>query len=80
MSSKFSFGKIQFDLAPGREAARVDHDSETPFCLALLGDFSGCASRGLVEPLTLRKPWKIDLDNLDRIMERLEISLPLPDR
>lgn len=78
MASKFSFGKMSVDLAPGH-AARVAPEPESPFCLGVLGDFSGGANRGVLEPLGLRRPWQIDCDNFDQVMARMEVTLRLPD-
>jgi type VI secretion system protein ImpC len=50
------------------------------FRLALLGDFSGRANAGLLETgeaLASRKPQKIDVDNLDKVIARQKISLTL---
>ena len=54
------------------------------FRLALLGDFSGRAARGVLETgekLASRKPLKVDVDNLDAVLARLApaITIPLGD-
>ena len=51
------------------------------FRLAVLGDFAARAHRGEGETgseLGARKGLRVDLDNLDEVMERLEIRLNLP--
>src|SRR5262245_30765696 len=51
------------------------------FRLAVLGDFSGRASSGLLaigEELAKRKPIAVDVDNLDDAVRRLNIKLTLP--
>ena len=51
------------------------------FRLALLGDFSGRASAGVLETggkLSARKPLKVDVDNLDDLLERLDITVSVP--
>ena len=50
------------------------------FRLAVLGDFSGRANAGRLETgeaLARRKPIKVDVDNLDEILARMEIALNL---
>jgi type VI secretion system protein ImpC len=52
-----------------------------PFQLAVLGDFSARANRGRLETgkdLARRKPLRIDVDNIDQIIERLKIKVSLP--
>lgn len=51
------------------------------FRLAILGDFSGRASRGMLETgpgLANRKPIKFDIDNLDSVIGRFSTTLVLP--
>ena len=51
------------------------------FRIAILGDFSGRASRGLLEVgtgLAQRKPIKFDIDNLEGVIERFSTTLVLP--
>lgn len=59
-------------------AAPID---ETPFRIALLGDWSGRASRSLVstgsEPKS-RRFLIVDRDNLDQVMSKLGVKLHLP--
>jgi type VI secretion system ImpC/EvpB family protein/type VI secretion system ImpB/VipA family protein len=52
-----------------------------PFRLAILGDFSGGANKGRLEvgdDLARRKPLRVDVDNIDQVMQRLKITLSLP--
>ena len=52
-------------------------DSDTPFRILLMGDFTGRASRGVSDPsLKGRRPVLVDRDNFDRVMEKLEVELP----
>ena len=51
------------------------------FRLALLGDFSGRANVGRLaigEDLAKRKPIKVDVDNLDDVIARMDLNLSLP--
>ena len=53
----------------------------TKFRLALLGDFSGRANAGKLEigaDLAGRKPNKVDVDNLDTLLEKFALKLDLP--
>lgn len=57
---------------------------DTPFRIALLGDFSGRASRGIVETgraLAARRPIRVDRDNVDEVLGRLtpELHVTLGD-
>ncbi|WP_417689094.1 type VI secretion system contractile sheath small subunit [Roseibium sp.] len=64
-------------------AARPD-DRERPrdkFRIALLGDFSGRASRGelqIGDDLASRKPLKFDIDNFEDVIARFATTLVLP--
>jgi type VI secretion system protein ImpC len=78
MPTQFSFGKIQFDVSLGTAAARTARDAETPFCLAVLGDFSGRSSRRVIEPISQRRLISVDCDNFDSIMAGLSVALRLP--
>jgi type VI secretion system protein ImpC len=52
-------------------------DSDTPFRILLMGDFSGRASRGICDPsLRGRRPVFVDRDNFDSVMEKLGVELP----
>ena len=73
MRYEVSFGSIS--RAPRAASAG------TKFRLALLGDFSGRANAGRLETgaaLAARKPIKVDVDNFDQVIERMQLSLALP--
>jgi type VI secretion system protein ImpC len=74
MATNFSFGNLQFEVGfgPGKMPAR---DPEAPFNLAVLGDFSGRANRGLREPIGQRRVWAVDCDNFEDVMGELEVGL-----
>ena len=72
-----SFGTLSSEQAVGQDVPKP----ETPFRIAVLGDFSGRSNRGLAdssEDVGRRKPRKIDRESLDGVMARLEPSLVLP--
>lgn len=78
MSNRFDFGGVSLrasDEGPGSHPT-----SETPFCIAILGDFSGRASRGIADPKTLgeRRPYLVDRDNFDEVLSKLDVELHLP--
>ena len=49
MANSFSFGKVDLIASLDEAEAPAVPDPETPFRIVLLGDFSGRASRGVVE-------------------------------
>ena len=59
--------------APAREV-----DSDDPFRILVLGDFSGRRNRKLCETLAGRRPTPIDLDNFDDVMAAIKPTLDLP--
>ncbi len=63
-----------------REPAASELSGDSPFCVALLGDFSGRGASGRVEAgraLAARKPVRVDRDNLDEVLARFELALDL---
>lgn len=81
MPTSFSFGDIHLDVTPGESPAKGAPEPETPFRIAVLGDFSGRGSRGIVETgrdLARRRPMLIDRDNFDDVMEKLGVEIHLP--
>ena len=72
MQYEVSFGQL------GRAPRAVGPVAK--FRLALLGDFSGRANAGTVETgvaLAARKPFKVDVDQLDDVLARMKLSLAL---
>jgi type VI secretion system protein ImpC len=77
MSVPYSFGRLSSDQSVGQEIPKP----ETPFRVAVLGDFSGRSNGGLIddsEKLGRRRPRKIDRESLDEVMARLAPALRLP--
>src|SRR6185312_2530762 len=65
---------MDYAVSFGRIGKRDRAAPGPAFRLALLGDFSGRAGAGVVETgsaLAARKPIKVDVDNLDQVVERL---------
>ncbi len=62
-------------------AAPVNAANPTRFRIALMGDFSGRAARGEVEigrDLAARRPIKLDIDTLDKVIKGFAADLILP--
>ena len=76
-----SFGSIQLDVTTGKSPIESPSSNDAPFRIAILGDFSGRTSRGIVETgrgLAQRSPILIDRDNFDEVMEKLDAEIHLP--
>jgi type VI secretion system protein ImpC len=79
--------RIEIDTSLGdAEQARMEAaprpQRDTPFRIAVVGDFSGRASRGVVQTgraLAARPPIRVDRDNVDEVLGRLapEVELTL---
>lgn len=69
---------VGFEVRVGRYPAEARPIPEVPFRIAILGDFSGRANRGLVETgrdLSARTPGRVDRDNLDEMLGLLAPEL-----
>jgi len=79
MAKRFNFGEIK--LTAGEDTSPAIPDPETPFRIALIGDFSGRINRGVCEPKSIanRREILVDRDNFDEALAQLgaEIQLPL---
>ena len=73
-----AFAKVEIET--GERSQPVERpDSETPFRVAILGDFSGRENRAVLDArLQGRKPVLIDRDNFEDVMARLAPELHLP--
>ncbi|MBC7911564.1 MAG: type VI secretion system contractile sheath large subunit [Pyrinomonadaceae bacterium] len=79
MSDAISFGELEVVASMEESPARAE--PETPFRIALLGDWSGRENRKLQTERIAPKqcqPILIDRDNFDEVMSQLEVSLNLP--
>src|SRR5262245_52489131 len=71
MAKSLSFGKIDVAIQATMESSRGEVEPDTQFRIALLGDFSNRANRGLlrsVDELKRLRPILVDRDNFDDIM------------
>jgi len=79
MARPFDFGEV--NLTAGGDDSPATPQSETPFCVAILGDFSGRTSRGVSEPGSIadRRAVLVDRDNFDEVLAKIspEIHLQL---
>jgi type VI secretion system protein ImpC len=78
MSNRFDFGGV--NLRASDQPASARPTSETPFCIAILGDFSGRENRAICEPSTVgeRRVWQVDRDNFDEVLSNLHPELQFP--
>ena len=76
-SSSSDFARVEIDSGEETETFPLrETDSDAPFRIAVLGDFSGRASRGLFDPtLKGRRFIPVDRDNFDEVMERMGAQL-----
>lgn len=68
------------DITAGRDRSTPEPIEPQPFRIALLGDWSGRGSRGIVEPaakIAARQPHRVDRDDLDEVLEDLAPVLSL---
>jgi type VI secretion system protein ImpC len=77
----FDFGGV--NLTAGGESSGARPSPETPFRIAILGDFSGRANRRIFEPNTIakRRTLLVDRDSFDQALARTgaEIQLAIGD-
>ena len=78
MSNRFEFGDV--NLRAGDEGGVARPQSESPLCIAILGDYSGRANGGVFEPENIRerRPRLVDRDNFDEVLAKLQPELRLP--
>ena len=81
MPKPFDFGGV--NLTAGEDSSGARPSEDTPFCIAILGDFSGRANRGIQDPQAIgkRRAVLVDRDNFDDVLSRAgaEIRLPVGD-
>jgi type VI secretion system protein ImpC len=81
MPKAFDFGAV--NLTAGGDSSHARPSREIPFCVAILGDFSGRSNRGISEAITpgKRRTVLVDRDNFDEVLSRsgAEIQLAIGD-
>jgi type VI secretion system protein ImpC len=81
MRQPLSRGSAHIELQVGYAPLASEPRQETPFCIALLGDFSGRAGRESprsADELALSRLLAVDRDNFDEILARFAPQLTLP--
>jgi type VI secretion system protein ImpC len=79
MTEPISFGELDIEIVAQMEEAQGAPDPETPFRIAVLGDFSGRANRQIIDnELADRKPVLVDRDNIDEVLKKLRVEIALP--
>src|SRR4051794_4179793 len=81
MAKSFSLGKVELVASTETAEAPAERAPGMPFHIAVIGDFSGRASRDGVEAgrgMAGRRPHRIDRDDFDRVMAGLGVELRLP--
>jgi len=80
MSNPISFGKFDFNAVASLGDSSATPEPDAPFRIAILGDFSGRASRGICQPESLasRRLHPVDRDNFEELLGRLKVELHLP--
>ncbi len=75
-----SFGSIELDVQAGRQRLTDPPEPDTPFRIAVLGDFSARENRGILDSrLAARKVYRIDRDNFDDVVARIRPEVCLPE-
>ena len=81
MPKAFDFGGV--NLTAGGDSSGARPSKETPFRVAIIGDFSGRTNRGIFDSKTIsqRRPVLVDRDNFDEVLSRIgpEIQLAIGD-
>ncbi len=78
MPKSSSFVDAVLDVEPGSKAIADAPESDRPFRVLILGDFTGRANRGVFEPEAARRPVPIDRDNFDVVIGKLRPALRIP--
>jgi len=79
MPEPISFGELDVEVVAQLEEVQGAPDPETPFRIAILGDFSGRANRQIIDDkLADRKPVLVDRDNIDDVMKKLRVEIIVP--
>lgn len=73
-----SYAGVIMDVEPGKRRIDATPEPDSPFQVLIMGDFTGRASRGLVEPLLGRRPVFVDCDEIDNLPGTLGVHLRLP--
>lgn len=75
---KTSYAGVVMDVEPHKARLDANPEPDSPFQVLIMGDFSGRASRGVVEPVLGRRPIAVDRDEIDNLPAILGAALRLP--
>ena len=81
MSGQLSLGNVDFELGTLTSFAPRKAKDNTPFCVAVLSDFSGRGNRGLCETgpsIAARRRIPVDVDNMEEMPMKLGCELHIP--
>ncbi|MFZ0933831.1 MAG: type VI secretion system contractile sheath large subunit [Bryobacteraceae bacterium] len=78
MSERIPKVSVGIEVGESTQPIRSAPDSDTPFRILILGDFSGRGFRGERAPIAGRRPLAVDCDNLDAVLASLSPSVQLP--
>ena len=79
MSKPISFEKPEVNIVSTMEKTHSTPEAETPFRIAVFGDFSGRTNQGIIDPvLDNRRILIVDRDNLDEVVAKLKVKIKLP--
>lgn len=81
MPDPISFGELDFQIVSDMAGPAGEVKPESPFRIAVLGDFSGRSHPGIQDTgaaLAGRKPLRVDRDNVETILSRLNVQVTLP--
>lgn len=85
MADRQEFGSMQFNFSSAQPSTSRSVDSNTPFQIVVMGDFSGNgsstlgASREGKSQLSERRVLPIDCDNFDSVMKKMNVKIVLPE-
>jgi type VI secretion system protein ImpC len=77
VAKRSALSEVSIDVAVGREKVPARPDPETPFRIAILGDFSGQTNRDRSEPLAGRRAVLVDRDNFAEVLGKAGVGLKL---
>ena len=74
---KTSYAGVVLDVEPGKRRIDATPEPDSPFQVLIMGDFTGRASRGVIEPVLGRRPIQVDRDEIEHLPAQLGVELRL---